>query len=312
MPERSLPARRDSPPPRRLPAPLIRALLHLEGESAEADLPPPTLHHLGRLAGWSGPHLQRQFQARLGLSPARYAQLLRLRRAGLQLAFRPGLSVLTIALEAGYATPEAFARAFRRLSGQSPRQFRRHPAWARWQAACAPLTQIRSLHLTLPDTMPEIEIRNVPAIPLILRAHRGPVAGLGATVRDFIDWRRAEGLCPAQHATYNIFHTPPDVTPPEAFHLDLCLAHPPARFGAEYLAVHPQLRRASLPAGRVAVLTVQGDDSALGPGFDRLFRDWLPSSGETLRAHPPYARRLRFYPDLPASAALTELYLPLE
>ncbi|MGO4854291.1 AraC family transcriptional regulator [Phaeovulum sp. W22_SRMD_FR3] len=301
-----------APPRARLPLALARALMQLEGESTLPDLPRTALRGLGQAVGLSATHLQRQFHRRLGLSPSRYAQLVRMRRAGLQLAFRPGLSVLTIALEAGYATPEAFARAFRRLSGQSPRQFRSRPAWARWQAACAPLTQIRSLHMPAPDPLPKIEIRDVPAIPVIVLEHRGPVAGLGDTLRRFINWRRAEGLGPAHHATYNIFHTPPGVTPPEAFRLDLCLAHPPARLSAQYCAGQADMRRDTIPAGRVAVLRVIGDDAAIGPGFERLFRDWLPGSGSRPRAHPPYARRLRFYPDVPASAALTELFLPLE
>jgi AraC family transcriptional regulator len=304
-----------SPPASRqrrgLPPALRRALLQLEVESLHPETPGSTLRTLGAVAGLSETHLQRHFQRQLGLSPARYAQLLHLRRAGLQLAYRPALSVLSIALDAGYANPESFARAFRRLTGQSPRRFRARPDWARWQAVCTPLLKIRSLHMSPLPALHEIEIRNVAAIPVIIFEHCGPASDLGASLRRFIDWRRAEGLSPARHATYNIFHTPPTIVPPEAFRLDLCLACPAARLTADRLAAHSELRHGEIAAGRVAVLRLIGDDSGLGPGFERLYRDWLPQSGEALRAHPPYAQRFRLYPDVPAAGALTELYLPL-
>jgi AraC family transcriptional regulator len=65
-----------------------------------------------------------RFSGFLGMSAYRYVQFMRMRRASWRLAFRPELSVNEIALATGYEGPEAFARAFRQYSGQSPSEFR--------------------------------------------------------------------------------------------------------------------------------------------------------------------------------------------
>ncbi len=65
---------------------------------------------------------------------ARYVQLMRLRRAAHRLVSQTGCSVLQAALEAGFESPEAFSRAFRRAFGVAPSRFRREPNWRVWSA----------------------------------------------------------------------------------------------------------------------------------------------------------------------------------
>ena len=63
---------------------------------------------------------------------------MRMRRASWRLAFRPEMSVNEVALATGYEGPEAFARAFRQFSGQSPSDFRAAPTGASGIRASAP------------------------------------------------------------------------------------------------------------------------------------------------------------------------------
>src|SRR5437660_7606769 len=63
-------------------------------------------------------HFDRLIAAALGESPAAFRRRLLLERAAYQLS--SGVTVLEAALEAGYSSPEAFARAFRRAFGTSP------------------------------------------------------------------------------------------------------------------------------------------------------------------------------------------------
>jgi len=73
--------------------------------------------HLSRTA-----FLER-FQACLGQTPTEYLQGWRLQLAAQRLRETKD-SVTQIAMSVGYDNPSAFARAFKRLMGQSPNEFR--------------------------------------------------------------------------------------------------------------------------------------------------------------------------------------------
>jgi len=91
----------------------------IEGESQR----PPSLARLARAAGVSPQHLQRAFKASLGLSPAAYAEALRVGR--FREALRRGAPVEQAASDAGYGSAaRAHVRATPAL-GMTPGAFRR-------------------------------------------------------------------------------------------------------------------------------------------------------------------------------------------
>ena len=91
-----------------------------------------SVERLSQVANFSKFHFHRQFCAHAGINVARYVQLRRLKRASRRLAFEPEARIIGIALDAGFETPESFARAFKREYGQTPSQFRQAPAWKPW------------------------------------------------------------------------------------------------------------------------------------------------------------------------------------
>jgi AraC family transcriptional regulator len=261
---------------------------------------------LSRIAAFSTYHFHRQFSAALGVGVYRYVQLARLRRASYRLAFRAWETVTGIALDAGYEAPEAFARAFRQRLGQSPSDFRRAPDWAAWHAAYRPMSEARQRHMADPTTDDRVKIVDFPATRVAVLEHRGDPALIGDTVRRFIAWRRAVGLPPARSATFNILYDDPAETPPEAFRLDLCAATERA---LDVEAAGLVIR--TIPAGRCAVLRHVGSDDGLEPAIRYLYADWLHRSGETLRDFPAYCQRVRFFPDVPETEAVIDIFLPL-
>lgn len=60
------------------------------------------------------------------------------------------------------------------------------------------------------------------------------------------------------------------------------------------------------------MLRVVGSSDDLRPAAQFLYHDWLPGSGDEPRDYPLYARRVKFFPDVPEHEAITDLYLPLE
>src|SRR6218665_3446004 len=124
-----------SAPPAADPPPLAPLAERLREALAFIDANPDaqlSLQALAARVGGSPHHLHRQFAALTGLPLARYVLLSRLRRAAEQLLYRRGLSVLEIALASGYDSAEAFARAFRRVLGCTPSEFRAAEREAGW------------------------------------------------------------------------------------------------------------------------------------------------------------------------------------
>ncbi|MEO8064205.1 MAG: AraC family transcriptional regulator [Pseudomonadota bacterium] len=279
-----------------------RVLAHLEAHSEEAA----SLDELGDLAAFSRHHFHRQFSGYLGMSVYRYVQFMRMRRASWRLAFRPELSVGEIALATGYEGPEAFARAFRQYAGQSPSEFREDPNWAEWHSRFRPFIHLRQNTMSTLEARPTVRIVSFPATRVAALEHRGSPLQLGDTIRKFIDWRKANALPPRSSATFNIIYNDPEETPPAEFRFSLCAATDkpikPNETGVTSLTI---------PTGRCALLRHVGSDDQLGRSIRHLYALWLPGSGETPRDFPLFMQRLAFFPDVPDSEAVTDIYLPL-
>ncbi|MBG0808835.1 AraC family transcriptional regulator [Methylosinus sp. H3A] len=280
----------------------MRRVLDYIDRRLDEDL---SLATLSGVAAFSKHHFHRQFSATFGLSAHRYVQLARMKRASYRLAFRNDANVTEIAMDAGYEAPDAFARAFRDCVGQAPSAFRKSPDWEPWLAALEPLDRARSADMTYSPT--DVIIRDFPATHVAILTHRGDPALVYATVRRFIDWRRAAGLGRDVAATFTIFHCDPRTTPPEEFRLDLCAAtNRPIEANAQGVAA------GLIAGGRCAVLRVIGSSENLERPALFLYRDWLPSSGEEPRDFPLFCQRISFYPDAPEHETVTDLFLPIE
>jgi AraC family transcriptional regulator len=82
-----------------------------------------TLDDLATVASLSKFHFSRMFSATLGMSPQQYISKVRLERAKIQLT-RKNASITQIACEAGFSSQASFTRAFKRVVGLSPGDYR--------------------------------------------------------------------------------------------------------------------------------------------------------------------------------------------
>lgn len=274
---------------------LARVLDHVDA-NLDGDLSVLTL---SEVAGLSQFHFQRQFRHCLGLSVHAYVHQVRLRRAAFQLAFRRH-AILDIALDAGYASHEAFTRAFRKLVGQPPSAFREAPDWARWHDAQTELSAARAQH---PDALGDDEVKLTTLAPVRVLAmeHRGDPRELLATVRRFIAWRRAVSLSPT-NPTFNIAYADPADVAPAEFRFDIAVA-------TEQRAGDGVVEK-MLAGGRHATFRHVGRDDDLWRKVGALDR-WLSTAGEIAGDAPLYLRRVAFFPDVPEHAAITDVMLPL-
>ena len=261
---------------------------------------PLNIERLSQVAHFSRFHFQRQFAAYCGVSVARYIQLQRLRRASYQLVFQPLLRIIDIALDAGFENPESFSRAFKHAFGQTPSAFRRAPDWAHWQTRFPVPVRERM------DDM-DVKIMAVDTVRVAALEHRGAPERVNDSASRFIEWRKESGLSPlASSQTYGIAYDNPDTTPAADFRFDIC-----GSVAGPVPANRQGVVAKEIPGGRCAVLRHAGSHQRLGESVYYLYRQWLPSSGESLRDFPVYFHYLNLVGETPEHLLQTDIYLPL-
>lgn len=261
---------------------------------------PLSVERLSRVAHFSKFHFHRQFSLYAGIGVGAYVRMLRLRRASYRLVFGAE-RVIDIALEAGFESPEAFARAFRQAFGQSPSQFRKSPRWQPW-----------SERLRLPprprrEEM-DVKIVDFQETPVAVLVHRGAPERINDSVLQFIAWRKESGLSPVKTSrSFGLVYGDPDTTPAQEFRFDIC-----GEVAGE-VPENPQgVERGTIPAGRCAVVRHLGSHERIAESIYPLYREWLPESGEELRDYPLFFHYLNLLPEVAEHELVTDIYLPLK
>lgn len=160
-------------------------------------------------------HFHRVFTAVAGEAPGEMCRRLRMQRAAWQLCYTDA-SVTTIALGAGLASSQAFAKAFRRHYGCTPGAFRRdkskngHLLSKDGHASDWLLTYAEDHSSARSNTMKTIEMD---ARTLAYIRVTGPYGeGYDPVCGQLHQWASARGL--AQGEWIFIYHDNPEVTPP--------------------------------------------------------------------------------------------------
>ena len=258
-----------------------------------------SVDRLSEVAGFSKYHFHRLFSAHTGTTVARLARELRLKQAAYQLAFRPEMRVIEIALEAGFSNPETFARAFRGMHEQSPSEFRAAPRWREWRTLRFPNSPV--------ETSMKPTIKTMETVNLAVLEHRGPPDAVMSTVTRFIEWRKQSKASPAgKSRTFGIIYDDPDNTEPEKFRFDVCGELVRPLESNDYGIVEK-----SIPGGRVAVQRHLGSYENIGDAVREMYRSWLPTSGEELRDFPRFFEYVKRMPEVREHEQVTDIYLPL-
>nr|BFD41042.1 AraC family transcriptional regulator [Pseudomonas sp. FFPRI_1] len=271
-------------------------LAYIDG-NLEGDL---SVRTLSRVANFSEFHFHRQFTAFVGVPVSRYVQLMRLRDAAHRLASQADYSVLEAALGAGFESPEAFSRAFRRGFGMTPSVFRKQPSWQVWNAVFAIPHFSRSIIM-------QVRIVDFAQTRVAALEHCGPAGLVGESVRRFLDWRMQSGQSPvASSRSFGVPFGNPDTTPPQEFRFAIC-----GEIHQAVAANESDVREMVIAGGRCAVVRHVGSPDHIGESIYPIYRDWLPGSGEELRDQPLFFEYLSVYPQTPLEQWLTDIYVPL-
>lgn len=283
---------------------MLRVLEHVE-QHLDEEL---DLEGVSAVAAFSKYHFHRQFSATFGMSLHRYVQLARLKRASRHLYAGDRPDVTSVALDAGYEAPDAFARAFRQRLGQSPSSFRRSPDWGAWLSAFGPVDNARSKLMQQTFSAENITIRDVAPTPVAMMEHRGPRGTIPDTAKRFHAWRKANGVSPLKSTSFTVFRSEREPEEAKDYALDLCV-----ETDRPIAEDDDQVTASTIPGGRCAVMVVDGTSNNQMPAALFMYREWLPASGEEPRDFPMYCRRrLVIAQDGSQQEVFAELFLPLK
>lgn len=96
---------------------IARSIAHMSSNLNE----PVSIDAMAARAGMSRATFHRKFKSATTMSPIQFAKSMRLNNAALKIA--GGATVNKAALDVGYSSPSQFSREFKRIYGQSPRQW---------------------------------------------------------------------------------------------------------------------------------------------------------------------------------------------
>jgi AraC family transcriptional regulator len=99
----------------------LRRVLDYIGDNLSEEI---TLGNLAATAGYSAFHFARKFALATGISPGRYISQMRLENAMVELTAGK-LPLAEIALNAQFSSQASFTRAFHRVTGTTPKEYRR-------------------------------------------------------------------------------------------------------------------------------------------------------------------------------------------
>jgi AraC family transcriptional regulator len=275
-----------------------RVIDYIERHLAE----PLPVQALAAVACFSPYHFHRLFTAHTGEPLYQFILRLRVERAANQLLHNPGKSVTAIALDCGFGSSGAFARAFRAAFGTSATAFRaacrkNREAIRKDGQDCIetrpydPCTiaamvadDVQEKAGTMSATSAQAEkpaqsvrIETIEPMPVAYVRHIGPYAGdsalFGRLFGRLSQWVGARGLFGPGTKLLTIYHDNPEVTEPEKLRISVCATVPPGTSPEGDVGVM------TIEGGKYAVASFELSPSEFGAAWQWFMATWFPSSG---------------------------------
>ena len=278
--------------------PVAKALWFIENNFA-GEL---TLDQIADVAGVSRYHVSRAFGEALGRPITRYVRGRRLTEAAKALV-AGATDILTVALESGYGSHEAFTRAFREQFGQTPESVRAQRHLDNLELVEAHTMNMAMNRSVLKDLAePRFETRKA-------------FLAAGLSVR--YDYETCGGGIPAQWQRFAPYiGNVPGQIGGDAYGVrynsdDSGLDYLCGVEVSEFSKLPPELSRVRVPANRYAVFTHRGHISAIRSTWATIWNTWLAKSGHQLADAPDFERYdSRFDPR--SGNGEVEIWVPLK
>lgn len=263
-----------------------------------------SLDDLARVAHFSRFHFHRVFHAMVGETLHQFIQRLRLEKAASSLILHPKKSVTEVALDSGFSSSAAFARAFKDFFQMSASDWRAgghlHDRKIRQtdrnmgrslsntgkdfdvsSAYIDPVTQNFKWRITMAAEKPlnvEVEVKDLPEMHVAYVRHVGPYKGDSQLFEGLfgrlMQWAGPRGLMrPPETQTISVYHDDPNVTEEAKLRVSACITVP------KDTPVDGEIGKMTLRGGKYAVGHFELSTDQYTEAWNAIFQGWLPQSG---------------------------------
>jgi AraC family transcriptional regulator len=258
-----------------------------------------TLAELADACGASHFHLAHAFGQATGISVMQYVRARRLTEAAESLAAGNAPDILSLALDAGYGSHEAFSRAFRAQFGTTPEKVRK-------------TGDVENLAMTRAAKLPK-KTNAVLQPPRFVSGDPMLVVGLA----ERHSFGATQGI-PAQWQRFMKHYAEiPDKAQPIPLGIS---ANMDDDGNFEYMAavqvtkvsdLPKELRQWRIPAQHYAVFRHDAHVSTIGQTYEAIWNEWLPAHGRRVANGPAIERHLETF-DPRTGLGGVEIWIPLE
>lgn len=253
-------------------------------------------------------HFHRVFHALVGETVGEVVRRLRLECAATRLRMSD-TPITELAFEAGYATHEAFIRAFRAAFGYTPSTMRRRlthdgqlptPNGVHYGHRL----QIRFVS-SRGETAMQVEIRQFEPRSAVCMTHHGPYFMIGKTFGELGAWLQETGLTAGLQLA--IYYDDPEGTPAAELKSDAGAFVPD-----DFVTDDPRVHIVDVAGGMYAVGTHVGPYDGLPNAWGEMIGKWLPSSGYAFGDSPGFEVYVDCCSTVPAAELRTEICVPVK
>lgn len=160
----------------------------------------------------------------------------------------------------------------------------------------------------------EVRFETLPPEEVLACRRTGPyLESAPEAWRALWDWLRRAGLAERVRGVYGYGLDNPEAVAPAELRYDACVALEGTAAADAEAGADAGIERRQLPGGRYAVTRLEGSYSGMPAAFGRLFREWLPASGEIPELERPCLEIYLNDPgEVPEAELLTDLCLPIK
>lgn len=252
---------------------ILKAQIYIQ-ENLDGEL---LLKDVAKAAGFSPYHFHRIFHSFAGESLNEYIRRLRIEKAAGHLKYRKN-SITDIALDSGYETPSAFTRAFGKIMGVSPKEFREQK-----KDLCDGQNKKKT---TQERKMKDPEIKIIKDIPVLFVRKTGSYyespKNAWEALSKFI--KKHEKLSSGKR--FGIALDDPSITEEANIRFDACVEELVGNLDGG------EIGKQTVPGGKYAIFMHQGPYEGLSQTYDEIFSKWYPMNKDKVDAAPSFVEYL--------------------
>jgi AraC family transcriptional regulator len=260
---------------------------------------PLDLEQLAAVACFSPFHFHRLFHAWMGETLQAFIHRLRLERAAQLLVFNRLTSISEIAMECGFSSASAFARAFKASYGVSASDWRKRKICQTnrkpWKADEEGSMGFSKRENPMNNVTLDVQVRRLAPATIAYLRHVGPYKGDTALFRRLFEqlfaWAGPRGFMGSETSYLSLFQDNPNLTPAAKQRMEVALTVPEGTAGTGAIGIR------TTDGGLYATARVRVRIEEYAVQWDALVADWLPGSGY----QPDHRPAMEFYLNDPAT-----------